>query len=42
MIVARKECELTAVFIDSHIHLTHSLFDGTVPCIVGSKILINW
>lgn len=25
------------MFVDSHIHLTHSLFEGTVPCIVGSK-----
>ena len=25
------------MFIDSHIHLTHSLFEGTIPCIVGSK-----
>lgn len=25
------------MFIDSPIHLTHSLFEGTVPCIVGSK-----
>ena len=25
------------MFIDSHIYLTYSSFEGTVPCIVGSK-----
>lgn len=25
------------MFIDFHIHLTHSLFEGTILCIVGSK-----
>lgn len=25
------------MFVDSHIHLTHSLFEGSVPCIVSEK-----
>ena len=28
---------MISLYVDSHIHLTHSLFEGKVPCIVSEE-----